>query len=600
MPDVRIMDPERRFRVALEETLADCDLLWVEKTADCRGADLVVVDVDGADLEREELAELAAGGPLLLLLSKQTAGFEELLGKDSVRGIRAPVDLFELGLRSRELLALRDDRGSRRVAPGVPAGRASRWLEFPFVPAPAAAVLKRASRLATPLWILGEPGSGKHRIAMAVAESMVPPRNLLALGLGQDLETLRKPKDRDVERCVLFVGDLQTFCLEEQERLAGWIVESGHRVIATALADPAAEVIEGGFSRRLYHLLSGLVVQIPPLREQPFVIPALVTELLRDIGSQLGAPDLRLSASALERLQGYHWPGNTAELEAVLIRSVSAAPGLYAEGRRLQADELLFSARQSEKTRSEHAAFGAVRGQESTEPASRRSGERQGFEAETDVEQVLARLAHDLRNPMTTIRTFASMAANSSAGPQNGDLAGLAREACDRLDEYVETLIEYSQLKDPQRRNIDLAEVVHHALVDRGDELQGRLRMEVGENWSVVFDLHQLCFVVDNILDAIIYELPEGAEVVLSRGEDNAMEFSVPEHSSAAAHLGNVLGSERKEPSWRILLARNVSRRNGGDIRIEQRGPRALLRWVLPGGEEVEEHGKQANSTDRR
>ena len=111
----------------------------------------------------------------------------------------------------------------------------AQWLEFPFVPAPAGAVLRRAARMAAPLWILGEAGSGRRRVAMAVCRGADPVLRLVTLFPDEQLAAVLE-RESGKEPFALFVPEIGERSLLEQERLA--LLLSGpvsFRLIATSV-----------------------------------------------------------------------------------------------------------------------------------------------------------------------------------------------------------------------------------------------------------------------------------------------------------------------------------------------------------------------------
>jgi DNA-binding NtrC family response regulator len=95
------------------------------------------------------------------------------------------------------------------------------------------------------------------------------------------------------------------------------------RVIASTSRDTETEVRTGKLMPELIEALSHRVINIPPLRERSEDIPLLAgyfIERLRvdlDDGRVIGIND-----AAIEKLKGYHWPGNIRELKNVLERAL--------------------------------------------------------------------------------------------------------------------------------------------------------------------------------------------------------------------------------------------------------------------------------------
>lgn len=78
---------------------------------------------------------------------------------------------------------------------------------------------------------------------------------------------------------------------------------------------------QGLFRRDLYYRISGLVVQIPPLRQRKAEIEPLALHFLRQHSARSGGGQAQLTTQALERLQEHTWPGNVRELRNVMERA---------------------------------------------------------------------------------------------------------------------------------------------------------------------------------------------------------------------------------------------------------------------------------------
>jgi two-component system, NtrC family, response regulator PilR len=99
------------------------------------------------------------------------------------------------------------------------------------------------------------------------------------------------------------------------------------RVIAATNRDLDKRVAENAFREDLYYRLSVIPVQVPPLRERREDIPLLVNHFLKKYAPAAGKSILRVSASSLEALCGYDWPGNVRQLENTVERAVALETG---------------------------------------------------------------------------------------------------------------------------------------------------------------------------------------------------------------------------------------------------------------------------------
>ncbi|HXG09189.1 MAG TPA: sigma 54-interacting transcriptional regulator [Gemmataceae bacterium] len=102
-------------------------------------------------------------------------------------------------------------------------------------------------------------------------------------------------------------------------------VEVDVRIIAATHRDLESLVRQGRFRQDLFFRL-GIPIRVPPLREHPEDIPALVDHFLPRFCQEYRRP-ARLTAAALRRLQEYSWPGNVRQLRAVLENAVAMGDG---------------------------------------------------------------------------------------------------------------------------------------------------------------------------------------------------------------------------------------------------------------------------------
>jgi DNA-binding NtrC family response regulator len=86
-------------------------------------------------------------------------------------------------------------------------------------------------------------------------------------------------------------------------------------------------VRDGAFREDLYHRLTVLRVELPPLRARAEDIPELVWAMIAEFNAIGGAEVKVVSDSTWERLKTYGWPGNVRELRNVIERSVLLSTG---------------------------------------------------------------------------------------------------------------------------------------------------------------------------------------------------------------------------------------------------------------------------------
>ena len=94
------------------------------------------------------------------------------------------------------------------------------------------------------------------------------------------------------------------------------------RVLAATNKDLKEMISKGSFREDLYHRLSVIVIQVPPLKDRADDIPLLVDKFLEDIASEYGTSKKSISKEALAYLQKLDWSGNIRELRNVVERLI--------------------------------------------------------------------------------------------------------------------------------------------------------------------------------------------------------------------------------------------------------------------------------------
>ena len=94
------------------------------------------------------------------------------------------------------------------------------------------------------------------------------------------------------------------------------------RVIAATNKDLKKEIEEGKFREDLYHRLSVILIQVPPLKDRKDDIPLLLNKFLEDIAQENGSLPKKITPEAITYLKELSWTGNIRELRNVVERLV--------------------------------------------------------------------------------------------------------------------------------------------------------------------------------------------------------------------------------------------------------------------------------------
>jgi formate hydrogenlyase transcriptional activator len=94
------------------------------------------------------------------------------------------------------------------------------------------------------------------------------------------------------------------------------------RLVAATNRDLLEMVSRGEYRSDLYYRLNVFPIQLPPLRERPEDIPALVTHFVEKFGRRMSREIENIPPETMSALTSYPWPGNIRELQNLIERAV--------------------------------------------------------------------------------------------------------------------------------------------------------------------------------------------------------------------------------------------------------------------------------------
>ena len=94
------------------------------------------------------------------------------------------------------------------------------------------------------------------------------------------------------------------------------------RVIAATNKNLKEEIKKGNFREDLYHRLSVIIIDVPPLCQRLEDIDALANHFLTEVCTEMGIAPKTLSPDAIAALKECEWTGNSRELRNVVERLV--------------------------------------------------------------------------------------------------------------------------------------------------------------------------------------------------------------------------------------------------------------------------------------
>jgi two-component system response regulator HydG len=364
----KVIDPVGGLVMALAGTPA-------EALAQLQRADLALLLVhiarQGDTAAATQLLQAMASCPRpvpVVILSDAHQGEQALalMRQGAADYLSRPLDLGRLGYVI-DVLTVRTRclAGQGAAVPAV-AQRQKRSPEASGVGGPAHAMeelmelVHRVAPQPTLVLLTGETGTGKTRLARLIHD-VSPRRNdpFLAVNCGALSANLIESElfghvkgaftGADRNRTGKFAeGGRGTLLLDEVDALTPALQAKLLRAVEERLFEPVGsnhsqpvearliaasnralehEVAAGRFRPDLYYRLNVVAFHLPPLRERPGEIPALVAEFITEFAARNGRPVHRISSEALRALEDYSWPGNIRELRNTIERAVALCPG---------------------------------------------------------------------------------------------------------------------------------------------------------------------------------------------------------------------------------------------------------------------------------
>lgn len=548
-----------------------------------QGAKLLILQGNATP---EVVRALPADSTVLWLLDAQQTAAPTWSGRAAT--LPAAFAPAELCAQVQELLADRKGIGAGQPHPTD--------IAYPLVSEDAAKLLGKAKEFDLPVLVCGEPGSGKARVVQAIAAAQ-PWRTLYVLGPSSGLEFILKAIAADeAPQATLHIRDVLAVNSDDVGRLCDLLDQGGFqtpkgwksvRVLCGSSVAYESLCKSSGLSASLFYRLGGITIDLESLRLRSNEIPAIAQAVVSRLSKAVQRPVVTLSEAALRRMQRYLWFGNLAELETVLLRSLLL---LEPNDRPvLGAEDLRFAHARSQPAR---------RNVDNTQPAhealveDRNNGARHIAEPSHTAELIIQELAHELKNPLVAIKTMSQQLGQLTSNEHRQQIAKLAGEAADRMDQTIDNLLQFSHFGDPYRTHVALNGVLASALgaaKSTASERGVKLEYTPPAPQLVHVDPAQIHYALENILRALIRDVDAGNSISIRSASDRNTiliecqkgGIQISERLRAMIDSPNN-GTANSEPLG-FVFARSLVERNAGRVDVTTNGNTRTVAVYLPG-----------------
>ncbi len=567
-------------------------------------------------LDGANLARLAAQLPCaVLFICDSKIAARRIDGQERIACLTKPFNPYELQARVGQLLAGRAELPRpARYASTERAKSLSRYLEYPYLTRSAASLAQRFAATRLPVLIAGDVGCGQEHVVRAFenvgrnfgAAVSIDAREFNADDLAQKSVELAQCRLLPGSAPILLIENLDKCPAAGQWRLLSFLrdqedVNGSLRYLTTASGDLLERVYRGDFLDALYYKLATLTLKLPPLRQRAEDIPALVQSIAGSYAAALDLVEPIFSPQAMARLRNYLWFGNHKELETVIARTLTLHGGGAIDAADLMFDfgadaapatAEPFTLAQSEPHEAAAVTYPTLQvysGQATS------SASANGSAKPVELSIVIHELAHELKNPMVTIKTFAQL-----LGDRYDDENFRARFQeivggdIERMDDLLEVMIEFADFAQPKRSLVALGEKLRCVAKEiQAESTKRQTRFEWKDNGNgddVRVDESQLTYVLRNVLSAVVAQAKLGSEIDIEVGRRGSTAITYLREGARVASITQYL-SDGAAPAnegilpLRILLAKQLFERNGGRMVMDQSDPeKDILRLEFPIG----------------
>jgi len=231
--------------------------------------------------------------------------------------------------------------------------------------------LKKVAPTDANILVLGENGTGKDLVAKALHDqSLRKDKPFVKVDMGALTESLFESElfghkkgaftDAREERIgllesanggTLFLDEIGNIPLQQQAKLLSVLqnrqvirlgtntpIPINIRLICATNISMTELANENRFRKDLIYRINTVELQLPPLRQRKSDIELLANHFMKIYANRYFKPFLEIQKDAVNKLLGYHFPGNVRELQYIMERAV-----IMCDGSEIKGPDLVFS-----------------------------------------------------------------------------------------------------------------------------------------------------------------------------------------------------------------------------------------------------------------
>ena len=293
------------------------------------------------------------------------------------------------------------------------------------------------------------------------------------------------------------------------------------KVVISSSKDLRELVYKKVLKEELFYKLSVIDICLPPLRERQAEIAGIAQQIMEAAAQKYTLRAKGFTDGALETLKNYYWPGNVKELESVVIRSLifSSHEMIAEQDLRFGMEERKVGEEVVQEEVPEKKSFIEVVKPEGT--AASKMEPHFPSKGEVVFKELITELAHEIKNPLVAIKTFTQLLSERFDDKEfREQFYKTAGENIERIDRLVEKILSSARFSQPSLSQVNLNNLVDVSLTKNTDSFNKKqivcIRNFKDNLPLILTDEDQLNYVVNNILSALYYLIPDESEVSLS------------------------------------------------------------------------------------
>jgi light-regulated signal transduction histidine kinase (bacteriophytochrome) len=221
------------------------------------------------------------------------------------------------------------------------------------------------------------------------------------------------------------------------------------------------------------------------------------------------------------------------------------------------------------------------------------AGMGNGHDKPDELNLLIHELAHELKNPMVTIKTFAQLLSDRYQDENfRTHFQDVVGGDIERMDDLLEAMIEFAEFSQPNWSKVPLEEKLRSAVDEVASECarrQAQIRWK-GNGYSreIRADERQIKYVLKNVLLAVLSQAKLGSEIEIDAEKQGSIAISYFREAARVASITHYLGAPSPPANQstlplRILLAKQLVERNAGDMTLDHSDPeRDTLKLEFP------------------